>query len=741
MPFEGLKRAAIGILPGWPGNDVTTLDRYLLEILGGIQARAAEQGCNLLLAWSTGRMVENGEENLPWPEAGPGTTFTPVGPWNTDGLIVFSPLLNPERSAYIQQLRENHHPVLFIASGEAGPSICVDNMGGIRQGIAHLVEHGHRRIAFVAGEPDDPGDSRARYAAYREAVAEFGLEDDDRLVAFGHHTLPGGYQATLSILRSGVEFSALQASDDISAIGCMDALQDAGRRIPDDVAVIGFDDQPDAAIQVPPLTSIHVPLAEIGAAALDRMLALIAGTGGLEPVIVPTRLALRQSCGCLPHTMVLAATLNEKKDPAVSKRAWADFKLAWEMQILAAFPQSTLEKAGTRLREQIDRLLESFSESIRQENSQPFDQALLTFLQLIERANLNTNPLQDATSALRVDLYDQPQHWPPLVRHQFSEDLFHRARTAISDSIQRSAHRHKFFSDQEAFRHSMLTARLSASLDRHQLVQILDQDLPGIGIRHARVFLYLPKNGDPNAASLLIDPEPENSPLKQPFPTRRFPPPGLYKEGELLNLALMPLVFQDELLGYAAFDAGDISGLAAIAQQLAANLKAERLHAEVVALSIIDDSTGIYNRRFLEIYLKKEVVRYKLGLSVIMLDIDNFKEYNDDFGHPAGDEVLVEVARCLQMRLRKMDVVARYGGDEFMVILPETSQDGALKVTENIRNAMAAISHIKRPLTLSMGVVTLRGSEFGAEDLVRHADEALYEAKRAGKNQVRIYQA
>ena len=80
MPNDKLNRVTIGVLPGWPGIDVSMLDRYLLEIFGGIRARALQRECNLLLAWGTGRMVENGGGNLAWPEAGPGSIFIPVGP-------------------------------------------------------------------------------------------------------------------------------------------------------------------------------------------------------------------------------------------------------------------------------------------------------------------------------------------------------------------------------------------------------------------------------------------------------------------------------------------------------------------------------------------------------------------------------------------------------------------------------------------------------------------------------------
>src|SRR4030095_11647590 len=191
---------------------------------------------------------------------------------------------------------------LYIATGEKDPMISVDNEGGIHQAVAHLLDHGHRDIAFIAGDPDDKGDSESRLIAYQSAITEYGLDPNPALIAQGWHTFSGGYEAAQKFICSRVKFTALVSSDDNSAIGAMKALREAGLQIPRDVAVIGFDDQPDAVAQVPPLGSIHVPLTALGEQALTLMIDHLSKGYDLESIRIPTRLVPRQSCGCLPQT-------------------------------------------------------------------------------------------------------------------------------------------------------------------------------------------------------------------------------------------------------------------------------------------------------------------------------------------------------------------------------------------------------------------------------------------------------
>jgi len=165
------------------------------------------------------------------------------------------------------------------------------------------------------------------------------------------------------------------------------------------------------------------------------------------------------------------------------------------------------------------------------------------------------------------------------------------------------------------------------------------------------------------------------------------------------------------------------------------NEELARLHERAQALSLQDHLTGLGNRRLLEINFERALSlahRYGKVFSLIMLDIDLFKDYNDTHGHQAGDRVLAAIAALIRGQLRETDFAFRYGGEEFLLLLPESSQEKALIVAEKLRLAVAAGTEV----TISLGATTYRNSTTNIEEMVREADEALYTAKRQGRNRV-----
>ncbi len=166
-------------------------------------------------------------------------------------------------------------------------------------------------------------------------------------------------------------------------------------------------------------------------------------------------------------------------------------------------------------------------------------------------------------------------------------------------------------------------------------------------------------------------------------------------------------------------------------------------HEEIYRMTIIDGLTQAHVKRYLLEALEKEIIRarrHARELSFIMFDIDHFKKINDFHGHLAGDFVLKELARLVQSRIRRDEVFARYGGEEFALILPETQLEGARALAEGIREKVEASSFVFQnetiKVTISIGVSQLAENDKTSQDLIKSADEKLYEAKRGGRNKV-----
>jgi len=739
-----MKRLTVGVLIGFHLYEGSRPAPFAFPLIRGMQAAAKEKNINLMVGCGVALRAGSNLFRPAWPEINPGMDFVPVGPWNTDGLLIIVPLLTQQKIHYTRQLVSEGFPMLFVGGDSGAPAIMVDNEGGVRKAMEHLVQHGHRSIAFIAGDDQDSGDSQARVTAYREGIREFGLNGDPQLLEYGYHWEIGGYQAMQRLMHSGVKFTAVMCSNDLSALGATRALQEAGLRIPWDVAVTGFDDVLEGLAQIPPLTTVHYPLFETGYRALLLLQKRIEqGPAALPDIThISTRLVPRQSCGCLPE-MITKSAVSNGSAVRPTDRTLPEYKEELTRTML-----DTLLVENPQLHED-DALLscrllaDGFLHSLEDGNLVHFQSALTEVLQRAEmKSDDNANLWHSVVSVLRQAVYTALRYDGQPARIQRAEDLLHQARTMLSESVGRRYTRLQVNRINLDENMGLLNARLISSVDENQVYSALREDLPRVGVRTCNIVFFEPQGEDPVATSLL-HPLEQDAPVHR-FETRRFPPPGLYPEGEPFSLALLPLYFQEEKMGYVAFDGGNLDPLATVVRQVASSITNARLHAKVLELSLTDELTGVHNRRFFEIMLQKEAERtqrYKRDLAVIMIDIDLFKGYNDAFGHPAGDEALRKIAACItQGAQRGLDVVTRYGGEEFALILPETNADGAWIVAENVRKHVENDLKFLRPLTVSLGIASLREGLLRSQVLVGQADQALYQAKRQGRNRTVIFE-
>jgi LacI family transcriptional regulator len=217
-----------------------------------------------------------------------------------DGLIIMSPYIDA------QMLRETmlprNLPVVLLNCALANgyyDSLTIDNAGGAFRVVQHLIEHGYDRIAIIKGT-DQNVDARERLQGYREALGKSGREISSNLEFAGDFTEASGHDAAQKLLSTTPLPRAIFVSNDAMAVGVLSALSSAGIKVPDEIAIAGFDDIPIARYLTPPLTSVHVSINDLGMLAMKRIIQIVREKKmhRVERTVLPTTIVIRESCGC-----------------------------------------------------------------------------------------------------------------------------------------------------------------------------------------------------------------------------------------------------------------------------------------------------------------------------------------------------------------------------------------------------------------------------------------------------------
>jgi LacI family repressor for deo operon, udp, cdd, tsx, nupC, and nupG len=260
---------------------VPILSAFFLEILRGTEQAAEEIGFAVLMGNSKGDL----RRSL--------TYFDQVASRRADGIILLTGVLPPGYDNPAVKL-----PPLVIAAeslkDSALPTVGVDHAGGAEEAVRHLISLGHRRIAHIAG-PDHVGSSRARANGYRKALRAGRIAFDESLIQRGDFSANSGHKMMHSLLQQKQTPTAVFCANDEMAIGAIRALKSVGLKVPEDVSVVGFDDQEIAELFDPPLTTVHIPRFDIGYQAMMMLSDAISPQRGARSTVLPTRLIIRST--------------------------------------------------------------------------------------------------------------------------------------------------------------------------------------------------------------------------------------------------------------------------------------------------------------------------------------------------------------------------------------------------------------------------------------------------------------
>jgi len=646
-------------------------------------------------------------------------------------------------------------PLVLMARDVPGvPRVVVDDRAGMKQVMDHLViACGRRRFVLMSGLRGHP-DSETRERAVRDALAEHGIALREDHVAYGGFWSADARDGMQRIVDRSRDFDAVVCLNDPMAFAVIEVLQHAGIRVPEDVAVTGFDDTVDAQFNIPPLTTVRQPLEKIGRCAAEHLLALVEGRQHTtERMLLGTELQVRRSCGA-PVSQWLGGLMSRAGGEDAQRVASLEAELlqavrgpdqaaalrhAWETRLADALGRGDDQQA---LRTDVERAAERAARSL--------DEA--------GRGRLN------GLLAQMYPVFSALEHFAYRLGHfhQLRHDRFASENVALIGS-------------------------------REDLPSVLDGCawyIKNLGLTRYFLATYEPAAvGSRRLARLRLASSPAaHVDDDEPYPAAQLLPDSLAHELASGHLFVYPLCCADGEYGLILFEAprdwdldhegfsGALSAalhqqhqraaLEAHASELEAKVqrRTEQLEREVDVrrraeqaldaanqelrrLAFVDGLTGIANRAAFQQAIATELAQHQrsgLPLGLILCDVDFFKRYNDRYGHLQGDECLSRVAQALQGAARRpRDVIARYGGEEFVLLLPETDAAGVQTVADAVREAVARLeiahpgSEAAAHVTISLGAVSAcPTAATSSAMLINAADQALYQAKADGRNRV-----
>jgi DNA-binding LacI/PurR family transcriptional regulator/signal transduction histidine kinase/ActR/RegA family two-component response regulator len=536
---------------------------YEAQLRDAIHARCRETGHHLL-------MIYGGSIGTPQQlDFADNAIYGLLRPDSADGIIVVSSLLSthcgPEGVARVVAPLARA-PMCSIGIELPGvPSLVLDNRPGMEGVVEHLVRaHGRRRIAFLTGTMKNP-EAEARLEAYQAVLARHGLSRDPDLVARGHFRTNEAKQATEELLARGVAFDAVVAANDEMAVGVLDVLRKHGLRVPQDVAVTGFDDLALARLGNPPFD-------EVAAWALSTIEAQIAGQPVPAQTRVATRFVRRQSCGCgygAYRRDSQPATPAPAVDPGPMVDRLAKLWPALAGMLDTAFPNG--DAAASRLLEGLRAELGGCAEA--------FHQVVSGLLENAGTDNERQRMLHTAICFLR----DELRGWANLE----VERVLFEGLNLVALSNATSQMQHRLLLDENYLRLLGVGQQASIAFDLASLRGALVRGLPGAGVTSACLACVAgPDQNLLQSAMCLRDGELIGADGAE-YPAHQLLPPGSLTDERRETLLILPLAFESQLLGIVAFSYADgVNAYAAFRNEIAAALKSIRLREELVQTSM-----------------------------------------------------------------------------------------------------------------------------------------------------------
>jgi diguanylate cyclase (GGDEF)-like protein len=637
---------------------------------------------------------------------------------------------------------------------EGVSSVLIDNTVGLRGVLEHLViDHGYERLAFIGG-PESNVEAQERYAVYRDVLRERGLPFDPNLVAVGDFTKYSGVRAVSEFLDAReVKFRALAAANDEMALSAMEELQRRGYRIPEDIAVVGFDNVESTHFSSPTLTTVAQPIYEQAYKAVELAIGLIEGKSPVT-VSLPTSVVLRESCGCFSHAVTSVSAAGSAVGASVvadGDEDTAKIEALLHKAFGYALEGKLNDAADLEILREMNEVVGAV-ESHRQMNLRLWQNTLTNFRAKI---GIKTCALDTVVSI---------------------EDFFHKMRMLLLETyFKNDSRRWSIYINDIVGLRDVLSQLIRDVNNPNEALRSIVPNIRDMGISDFYVFLHYALERHSINTDWCFTSElylavtddkrrPESVEMRgQSMPVSSILDRSLYPKDRRYTFVVSALFYMDEHMGFVVCepDFVDIHLIESLMVEISCSLKLinliqarrtierqlqsaleelEKYNEQLSSISETDELTKLLNRRGFMAH-----ARHMLGMAhrmkkdglLFFADLDGLKGINDTYGHEEGDNAIGVVAVVLKKAFRDMDILARLGGDEFTVFAMNASA-GMIETFER-RIAGYVEEYNKdsdKPYKVSVsigGVPFSHTDNVSIETLMNKADVLLYQQKKEKK--------
>jgi len=692
-----------------------------------------------------------------------------------DGLIILTTVGSFVEIERFKSFVAGFNPIPVVSIGrpmEGIPYVVEENYSGMKNIVDHFLrEHNRKRIAFIK-VPDNIPENTFRFLAYKDALKENKIEYDPDLVFVGNFMPESGERAVEYFLdEKKINFDALIAENDNMALGAIAELSKRGINVPAEVIVGGYDDIEEAEVANPSLTTVKAPVKDLGYKSVELLLKILREEPNVKNIELPSRLVIRESCGCFKTTR-----LTKSFNPDFGKKDFSSLKDRKEDIINSIVKQFEFPIDGQFIRLGLDILFDSFVKDMKgKKSNRHFISSLSLILRQCIESGINVLLWHELVSSFRNKILNFLSERKIL---DTTSSFWDSAFLLIANYAYRIPKNQVIQIEKQSETLRNVSTSIMTLYDMKKLTDIIIDALDKMNVNIFFMFLY-EKVAMGNRCNSIVSNKlrliaaytngvklnVEN--IQKKFYSRNVISdifkiiPGLPEKN--FRLLIIPLYFRNNNFGFIVYEnvidknfvfetlATQISNVIMSSLLYKERLKTEKklkltlealadLNKKLERLSFIDELTGLYNRRAFLAFAEQQrniSIRTKRNFLLFFFDMDGLKEINDRYGHKEGDIAIKCVAEILKSSFRTSDIIARIGGDEFVVIAIDTSLEHAGAMIKKLKENTKKVNEKEsKPyyISLTFGVAEFDFQEgLDIQTLINEADEQLYIKKKEKK--------